>query len=90
MCFVGHVESQKDSTPGLISVPKSVCLVTIIASLQGNVDLGITGEDIIQESTGDVNVVMPLGIGKCRLSLQVDTHTHNTLLSPTLRNALLG
>lgn len=37
---------------------------------QGMVDMGITGEDIIQESCADVNVVMKLGLGKCKLCLQ--------------------
>jgi len=36
----------------------------------GNVDLGITGEDIVAESEANVNVLMDLGFGKCRLSLQ--------------------
>ncbi|ORX90464.1 ATP phosphoribosyltransferase [Basidiobolus meristosporus CBS 931.73] len=40
---------------------------------QGNVDLGITGEDIIAESDvhGQVEKVMDLGFGKCRLCIQV-------------------
>ena len=37
---------------------------------QGMVDMGITGEDIIQESCADVDVVMKLGLGKCKLCLQ--------------------
>jgi ATP phosphoribosyltransferase len=37
---------------------------------EGNVDLGITGEDIIDESGAFVNVLMKLGFGKCRLSVQ--------------------
>ena len=37
---------------------------------QGMVDMGITGEDIIQESRADVDVVMKLGLGKCKLCLQ--------------------
>jgi len=36
----------------------------------GNVDLGITGEDIVAESGSNVNVLMELGFGKCRLSVQ--------------------
>lgn len=37
---------------------------------EGNVDLGITGEDIVAESGTNVDVIMQLGIGKCRLSVQ--------------------
>jgi len=36
---------------------------------EGNVDMGITGEDIIAESEADVNILMKLGIGKCKLSV---------------------
>lgn len=41
---------------------------------EGNVDLGITGEDIVAETVAEtgasVNVMLELGFGKCRLSLQ--------------------
>lgn len=37
---------------------------------EGNVDLGITGEDIVSESEVDVDVVMNLGFGKCKLAVQ--------------------
>lgn len=37
---------------------------------EGNVDLGITGEDIVAESEVDVVELMKLGLGKCRLSVQ--------------------
>jgi len=37
---------------------------------EGEVDLGITGEDVIAESGVDVNVLLQLGIGKCNLSVQ--------------------
>mmetsp|Transcript_3754 Transcript_3754/g.5259 ORF Transcript_3754/g.5259 Transcript_3754/m.5259 type:complete len:349 (-) Transcript_3754:227-1273(-) len=37
---------------------------------EGEVDIGITGEDIVSESDVDVEVLMKLNIGKCRLSLQ--------------------
>ena len=37
---------------------------------EGNVDLGITGEDIIEESGASCNLLMKLGFGKCRLSVQ--------------------
>merc|ERR1712195_90048 len=37
---------------------------------EGNVDMGITGEDIVAESEMDVDVIMKLGFGKCKLALQ--------------------
>ncbi|TPX42582.1 ATP phosphoribosyltransferase [Synchytrium endobioticum] len=37
----------------------------------GNVDLGITGQDVVRESGVDVEEVMGLGFGKCNLSVQV-------------------
>jgi ATP phosphoribosyltransferase len=37
---------------------------------EGNVDMGITGEDIVAESEVDVDVIMKLGFGKCKLALQ--------------------
>ncbi|TPX30490.1 ATP phosphoribosyltransferase [Synchytrium microbalum] len=37
----------------------------------GNVDLGITGQDVVRESGVDVEEVMHLGFGKCNLSVQV-------------------
>eukprot|EP01062_Namystynia_karyoxenos_P073586 TRINITY_DN70384_c0_g1_i1.p1 TRINITY_DN70384_c0_g1~~TRINITY_DN70384_c0_g1_i1.p1 ORF type:complete len:328 (+),score=126.17 TRINITY_DN70384_c0_g1_i1:98-1081(+) len=37
---------------------------------ESSVDLGITGEDMIAEHAVDVNRLMPLGFGKCRLCLQ--------------------
>lgn len=38
---------------------------------EGAIDLGITGSDLISESEADVQVRMPLGVGRCRLSLCV-------------------
>jgi len=38
---------------------------------EGNVSIGITGEDIVAEAGVDVKVEMPLNFGKCRLSLLV-------------------
>jgi len=38
---------------------------------EGNVDIGITGEDIIAETGLPVNVALKLGFGKCKLALQV-------------------
>ncbi len=40
---------------------------------EGNVDLGITGEDIVAESGLPVTTEMALGFGKCRLSVLVPT-----------------
>jgi len=37
---------------------------------EGNVDLGITGEDIVKESGVPVETLMQLGMGKCRLCVQ--------------------
>lgn len=37
---------------------------------EGDVDLGITGEDIVAESDVEVEVIMELGFGKCNLSVQ--------------------
>ena len=37
---------------------------------EGEVDIGITGEDIVAESDVNVDVLVKLGLGKCRLSLQ--------------------
>jgi ATP phosphoribosyltransferase len=37
---------------------------------EGNVDLGITGIDVVQESQVQVEKVMDLGFGKCKLCVQ--------------------
>jgi ATP phosphoribosyltransferase len=37
---------------------------------EGNVDLGITGEDIVQENMVEVDTIMELGFGKCKLCVQ--------------------
>eukprot|EP00043_Microstomoeca_roanoka_P017040 m.176587 g.176587 ORF g.176587 m.176587 type:complete len:327 (-) comp16562_c4_seq1:172-1152(-) len=42
---------------------------------EGNVDMGITGEDIIAESQANVEVLMKLGLGKCRLCFQAPAGT---------------
>eukprot|EP00730_Choanoeca_flexa_P007941 TRINITY_DN12416_c1_g1_i1.p1 TRINITY_DN12416_c1_g1~~TRINITY_DN12416_c1_g1_i1.p1 ORF type:complete len:293 (+),score=73.20 TRINITY_DN12416_c1_g1_i1:99-977(+) len=41
----------------------------------GNVDMGITGEDIIAESNAQVNTLMKLGMGKCKLCFQAPKGT---------------
>ncbi len=38
---------------------------------EGAIDLGITGSDLVSESEASVTVRMPLGVGRCRLSLCV-------------------
>lgn len=48
---------------------------------EGNVDLGITGEDIVAESEKLVNVNLKLGFGKCKLALQVPEEHKNAPLS---------
>merc|ERR1711884_550068 len=37
---------------------------------EGNVDVGITGIDIVEESEVNVDTILPLGFGKCKLCLQ--------------------
>lgn len=37
---------------------------------EGNVDIGITGQDIVRESGVEVKQVMELGFGKCKLCVQ--------------------
>lgn len=38
---------------------------------EGAIDLGVTGSDLVSESEADISVRMPLGVGRCRLSLCV-------------------
>lgn len=38
---------------------------------EGAIDLGISGSDLVSESEADITVRMPLGVGRCRLSLCV-------------------
>mmetsp|Transcript_29837 Transcript_29837/g.72280 ORF Transcript_29837/g.72280 Transcript_29837/m.72280 type:complete len:296 (-) Transcript_29837:282-1169(-) len=50
----------------------------------GNVDIGITGYDVVQESQVDVETVTQLGFGKCKLAVQapvVDDVTNVELLA---------
>ena len=37
---------------------------------EGNVDLGITGEDMVAETNSNVDIVTRLGFGKCKLCVQ--------------------
>jgi len=45
---------------------------------EGNVDIGITGEDIVRESQVNVNTIMELGFGKCKLCVQAPTASNIT------------
>lgn len=45
---------------------------------EGNVDIGITGEDVVAESEVDVTTLMKLGFGKCNLSVQAPQADHIT------------
>lgn len=44
---------------------------------EGNVDLGITGQDMVSEASCQqlVTEVLPLGFGKCKLQVQVPLHS---------------
>lgn len=56
-----------------LSPPKKVFLpASDIAKYvaEGDVDMGITGEDIIAESQVDVVTLQSLGFGKCELAVQ--------------------
>merc|ERR1719502_167766 len=48
---------------------------------EGNVDMGITGEDIVAESGVSVRTALKLGFGKCKLALQVPEEHANEPLS---------
>lgn len=45
---------------------------------EGNVDIGITGLDVVQESEADVNQIMRLGFGKCKLCVLAPVSSHVT------------
>ncbi|XP_020611940.1 ATP phosphoribosyltransferase-like [Orbicella faveolata] len=40
---------------------------------QGRIDLGITGQDVVAESGGEVHELLKLGFGKCKLAVQATT-----------------
>ncbi|KAJ3112899.1 ATP phosphoribosyltransferase (ATP-PRTase) (ATP-PRT) [Phlyctochytrium bullatum] len=42
---------------------------------KGNVDIGITGQDMVAESEAEVEELLQLGFGKCRLCVQVPNST---------------
>jgi ATP phosphoribosyltransferase len=45
---------------------------------EGNVDIGVTGVDIVEESESDVVRVMDLGFGKCKLCVQAQISSNIT------------
>jgi len=45
---------------------------------EGNVDIGITGQDIVSESNVTVNQIMELGFGKCKLCVQAPVSSNIT------------
>ena len=50
---------------------------------EGNVDIGITGQDIVAETDVPVNMEQLLGFGKCKLALQVPLeHADTPIPSP--------
>ena len=48
---------------------------------EGNVDIGITGMDVVQESMVDVKHEMDLGFGKCKLCVQAPVKENITDVS---------
>ncbi|MGK0289068.1 MAG: ATP phosphoribosyltransferase [bacterium] len=46
---------------------------------EGKVDVGITGQDVIAEAGVDVEELLPLGFGKCRLCVQAPVKNQMTL-----------
>lgn len=48
---------------------------------EGNVDIGITGWDVVKESQVDVEKVMDLGFGKCKLCVQAPVEDQITDVS---------
>lgn len=48
---------------------------------EGNVDIGITGLDIIEESNVEVDRILDLGIGKCKLCVQAPVSENITDVS---------
>lgn len=48
---------------------------------EGNVDIGITGYDVVQESGVEVDRVMDLGFGKCKLCVQAPVTSEITDVS---------
>jgi ATP phosphoribosyltransferase len=45
---------------------------------EGNVDIGVTGIDIVEENVSEVERVMDLGFGKCRLCVQAPVASNVT------------
>lgn len=45
---------------------------------EGNVDVGITGIDVVQESNVDVDIIFDLDFGQCKLCLQAPEGAYNS------------
>ena len=45
---------------------------------EGNVDIGITGIDVVAEAQVDVDNLLDLGFGKCKLALQAPSTSNYT------------
>jgi len=65
----------KDLPISLVFLP-AADIATFVA--EGNVDIGITGEDIVSESGVNVHMLMELGFGKCRLSVQAPAGSYES------------
>lgn len=48
---------------------------------EGNVDIGITGRDVVEESEVTVDTIMDLGFGKCKLCVQAQVSKNITDVS---------
>mmetsp|Transcript_328 Transcript_328/g.952 ORF Transcript_328/g.952 Transcript_328/m.952 type:complete len:245 (-) Transcript_328:877-1611(-) len=48
---------------------------------EGNVDIGVTGWDVVQESLVDVDRILDLGFGKCKLCVQAPVANNITDVS---------
>lgn len=79
-----HVRPNRVDVAECTEVP--VTLVFLPASdisrfvAEGNVDMGITGLDIIQENQSDVDIVEQLDMGKCRLAVQAPVGAYTDIL----------
>ncbi|KAJ3062801.1 ATP phosphoribosyltransferase (ATP-PRTase) (ATP-PRT) [Podochytrium sp. JEL0797] len=68
--------SRKSRTDIALSTNHPIALVFLPAAdiaqfvANGNVDLGITGQDMVAEAGASVKELLPLGFGKCKLCVQ--------------------
>jgi ATP phosphoribosyltransferase len=49
---------------------------------EGNIDIGITGYDVVRESLVEVDHIMDLDFGKCKLCVQAPVSSHISDVSP--------